>query len=245
VLQGVEQSSDEVLSGSGLSGAVSVDIIDSSELEDLLGDLGGNATGSSRGGHESDTGRSALSSDLGGDGMDSTNLGSPVTSSDGDDVALGVEEGSLDSDLNFLGALDADTDVSLSVSASDDSLESGSLSSLGLLLDGHDAHDLVGKLVLDVGDESVDDGGFLDGDGVGEDLLEALDLSGLDESSELGQGSPFVLVESSSATGSSSSSSSASSASSVSSSESSTSSVASSGGCCFGSGCCGLNFHFY
>ena len=177
LLEGGEDSSDEVLSGSGLSLGICVDIIDTGEHENLLGNLGGNATSSSWGWHESDGGGTALTVDLGWDGMDTTNLGSPVTSSDWDDVALGIEEGSLDGNLDFLGTLDTDTNVSLSISASDDSLESSSLTSLGLLLDGHNAHDFVGELVLDVGEESVNDWCFLDWDGVGVDFFEGLDLA--------------------------------------------------------------------
>jgi len=54
LLQGIEEGSDEILSSSGLSSGVCVDIIDTGEEQDLLGDLGGNATSSSWGWHESD-----------------------------------------------------------------------------------------------------------------------------------------------------------------------------------------------
>jgi hypothetical protein len=67
--------------------------------------------------------------------MDTTDSGTPVTSSDWDDVGLGIKKGTLDGDLNFLGDLDTDTDVTLSVTDSNDCLESGSLTGLGLLLD--------------------------------------------------------------------------------------------------------------
>ena len=179
-LQGGEKSSNEVLSGLGLTLGVSVDIIDTCELQDLLGDLGGNATSSSWGWDKSDGGGTALAVDLGWDGMDTTDLGSPISSSDWDDVALSINESTLDGNLHFLGDLDTNTNVSLSVSASNDSLESGSLTGLGLLLDGEDAHDLVGELVLDVGEESINDWAFLDWDGVGVDFFERVDLSGLD-----------------------------------------------------------------
>mmetsp|Transcript_21942 Transcript_21942/g.34083 ORF Transcript_21942/g.34083 Transcript_21942/m.34083 type:complete len:340 (-) Transcript_21942:40-1059(-) len=201
LLEGLEESSNEVLSGSGVSGGAGVNIIDTGELEDLLGDLGGNLTGSSGGGDHPDDARAALALDLHGDGMDGTDSGAPVSSSDGDQVDLGVQEGALDGDLDFLGDLDADTDMAHLVTGGDDGLESGSLTGLGLLLHRDDAHDLIGELGLGVGDESVNDGGLLDGDGVGVDLLKGLDLAGLDESSELGKGSPLVLsAESSSST---------------------------------------------
>jgi hypothetical protein len=180
LLQSFESSSAEILSGSGLSNATGVDIIDTSELQDLLEDLGSDATCSSWSWHESDGTGTALSLNLGWDGMDSTDSGTPITSSDWDDVHLGAYKSTLDSNLDFLGQFDSETDVALSVSNSDDSLESGSLSSLGLLLDGKDAHDLIGELVLGVGDKSVNNWCFLDWDGVSVNFFEGLDLSSLD-----------------------------------------------------------------
>ena len=222
LLQSGENGSNEILSGSGLTLGICVDIIDTSELQDFLGDLGSNATSSSWGWHESDGGGTALTVDLGWDGMDTTDLGSPISSSDWDDVALSIIKGSLNSNLHFLGDLDSNTNVSLSVSASNDSLESGSLSSLGLLLDGKNGHDLIRELMLDVGEKSINDWCFLDWDGVGVDFFERIELSSFNESSELGKWGPFVLVETSWSSSSSSGSTSTSSSSSISTSISST-----------------------
>ena len=55
------------------------------------------------------------------------------------------------------------------VSNSDERLEARALTSRGLLLDGHDLHDLVLELVLE---EVVDDLGLLDRDGEEEDFFE-------------------------------------------------------------------------
>lgn len=179
--------------------------------------------------------------------MDTTDSGSPISSSDWDKVHLGNEESTLNGDLDLLGKLDSETNMSVSVSDSDDSLESGSLSGLGLLLDGKDAHDLIGELVLGVGDKSVNDWCFLDWDGMGINLLEGLDLAGLDESSELGEWSPLITLESTSASWTTSSSASSTSIA-------STTSISSSGGASSGSEsssasavcwwCC-YCFHFY
>jgi hypothetical protein len=194
LLQALEHGSAEVLSSSGLTSTGGVDIIDTGELKNLLGDDSGNASSSSWGWDHSDGTGTALSLDLDWDGMDTTDSGTPISSSDWDEVDLGVNEGTLDGDLHLLGALDTNTDVTLSITDGDDSLESGSLTGLGLLLDREDAHDLIGELGLGVGEESVDDWGLLDWDGVGVDLLEGLDLSVLDESSELGEWSPLLLL---------------------------------------------------
>ena len=67
-----------------------------------------------------------------------TKVGTPVTSSDGDDTELGDDDGSSDSGSNFLGGLDTETDVTLGVTNDNNGLESGSLTGTGLLLDGLD-----------------------------------------------------------------------------------------------------------
>lgn len=67
-----------------------------------------------------------------------TKVGTPVTSSDGDDAELGDDDGGADGGSDFLGGLDAETDVALGVTNDDNSLESGSLTGTGLLLDGLD-----------------------------------------------------------------------------------------------------------
>ena len=206
--------SAEVFSGSGLTDAGGVNIIDTSELKDLLGNESGNATGTSWGwDHSNDTG-TALTLNLDWDGVWHTDSGTPVASSDWDELHLGVNEGTLDGNLDFLSDLDTNTGMTLSVTGGDDSLESGSLTGLGLLLDGKDAHDLIGESGFLVGNESVDDWGFLDWDGVGVDLLELLDGAHLDESSELGKWGPLFL-ESTSASWATSSSTAASAASSA------------------------------
>jgi len=222
LLQALEESSAEILSGSGLSGTGGVNIIDTSELKDLLGNLSGNATSSSWGWHESDRAGTALSLNLGWDGMDTTNSGSPISSSDWDKMDLSIEKSTFNGDLDLLGDLDTDTDVTLSITGSDDSLESGSLSSLGLLLDGKNAHDLIGELVFDVRDKSIDDWCLLDWDGVSVNFFEGEDVTGLDESSEFGKWSP-VFLESTSTSSSSTEATSSSSATSVASSSSASS----------------------
>lgn len=70
--------------------------------------------------------------------MRETKIGTPVATSDGDDAQLGDDDGSTDGGSNFLGSLDAKTDVTLGVTNDDNRLESGSLTGTGLLLDGLD-----------------------------------------------------------------------------------------------------------
>jgi hypothetical protein len=67
-----------------------------------------------------------------------TKVGSPVTSSDGENAQLGDDDGGTDGGCDFLGGLDSETNVALGVTDDNDSLETGTLTGTGLLLDGFD-----------------------------------------------------------------------------------------------------------
>jgi hypothetical protein len=161
--------------------------------------------------------------------MHVTDLVSPISSPYGDEVELGSHKGTLDGDLHFLGQLGAKADMAVLISNGDNSLESGPLSGLSLLLDGDDLDDLVRKFDLVLGHELINDLGLLDGDGVGVDLLEGLDEVVLHESAELGHRGPFLVVTgTTSASAEAATAASAASASAVASSASAISSEASS-----------------
>ena len=86
----------------------------------------------------SDGDGTALSALLDGQGVGETKVGAPVASADGDDAELGNDDGGADGGCDFLGGLDAETDVALGVANDDDGLEAGALTGTGLLLDGLD-----------------------------------------------------------------------------------------------------------
>ena len=86
----------------------------------------------------SDGDGTALSTLLDGKGVGETKVGTPVTAADGDDAQLGDDDGGADSSSDFLGGLNAETDVALGVANDDDSLETGPLTGTGLLLNGLD-----------------------------------------------------------------------------------------------------------
>jgi hypothetical protein len=69
-----------------------------------------------------------------------TEVGAPVTATDGDNAELGDDDGSADGSGDFLGGLDTETDVALRVTNEDDGLETGALTGTGLLLDGLDLY---------------------------------------------------------------------------------------------------------
>lgn len=108
--------------------------------------------------------------------MGVSNLITPITLSDGDHVQLGVSDSTLNSTLDFLGNLPAETDVSIAVTDDDETFESGSLTGTGLLLDGGNLQDFFHKSVfsggiLALGEEVVDNFRFLDGDSESEDFI--------------------------------------------------------------------------
>ena len=67
-----------------------------------------------------------------------TKVGTPVTSPDGQDGELGDSDGGTNGGSNLLRGLDTETDVTLGITDKDDSLETGTLTGTGLLLDGLD-----------------------------------------------------------------------------------------------------------
>jgi hypothetical protein len=80
----------------------------------------------------------ALARLLDGNGVRLTKVGAPVSATDGDDIELGDDDGGADGGSDFLGGLDTETDVAVGVTNEDDSLEAGTLTGTGLLLDGLD-----------------------------------------------------------------------------------------------------------
>ncbi len=82
----------------------------------------------------------ALAALLAGKRVRLTKVVTPVSATDGDDAELGNDDGGADSGSDFLGGLDAETDVALGVTNDDDGLEAGTLTGTGLLLDGLDLY---------------------------------------------------------------------------------------------------------
>ena len=63
-----------------------------------------------------------------------TKVGTPVASSNGEDGEFSDDYSSTDGSRDFLGGLDAETNVTFAVADDDDGLESGSLTGSSLLL---------------------------------------------------------------------------------------------------------------
>lgn len=174
VSHGIEGSLEEVLSGLSLSLRLGEAIVDSSELKEFLGGGSTDDTGSSGSGDESHYDGSGLSSGLARNSVGLTDLVTPIPSSDRDDVLLGDLETLSNGDLDLLCTLDSNSDMSVLVSDCEDSLESCSLSSLGLLLDRGNLDNFINEVGSD---ELINDLVLLDGERVGEDFLKSLNLS--------------------------------------------------------------------
>jgi hypothetical protein len=107
----VTQSSSRAL-GRGVA------IINSSHLEQLLGDRGGDDAGTTGGRDQSHPDRAALASHLAGDGVGLAHLGSPEAPSDRDDGELGHDDGAADGRGHLLGALHTKTNMTVVVTDS-------------------------------------------------------------------------------------------------------------------------------
>lgn len=83
----------------------------------------------------SDRDGTTLSTLLGWEGVRSTQVGTPISSSNWDNGQLGDDDSSTDGSCDFLGGLDTETDVSLGVTDDNNGLESSTLTGTGLFLD--------------------------------------------------------------------------------------------------------------
>jgi len=184
---------DEVAQSLGVTTRLSVAIVDTSVLQDLLGGLGSDKVSTTRSGDEADADGTTLAGDLARDGVGGTELlDSPIATTNRDDGELSIDESTTDGAGDFLSALGAEADVTVTVTADDPSFELGTLTGSSLLLDGGDLHDLILQDVLR--EEVINDLELLDGESVEVDVLEILDLASLDETTELGDGDPALLL---------------------------------------------------
>ncbi|KAH3667994.1 hypothetical protein OGAPHI_001748 [Ogataea philodendri] len=187
---GSETSLQGVLGSSGGTGGGGVDVLDTSKLQDGLDSWGGNDTGTSWSRNQSNVDGTTLTRTLVSDGVRSTKVGSPVTSSDWNQGQLGDDDGTSDGSGQLLGNLDTKTNVTVGVTNNNNNLHSGSLTSSGLLLHRKNLH----HLVLETWNKLVDDLVLFHWQRVEVNLLNRRNLLGLHESSELGDWNPALLL---------------------------------------------------
>ena len=180
---------------------------DTGEGKHLLGDSTSNQTSTTRGRDQAESDGTALSGNLDGNGVRSSEGGTPVSETDRDNRQLGDADGSTDGGGNLARAFDTKTDMSLHVTDKDEGLEAGTLTGASHLLDRADFD----NIIFEVWAEGIDDGGFLDREGEEVDFGKGLDLSTLNQTSELGERDPFLLLITAASTASTATTSTASS----------------------------------
>merc|ERR1711982_147280 len=84
-----------------------------------------------------------LSSNLSGHGVGFTNFVTPEATTDWNNGQFGQNDSSTDSSSNLFGALDTKTNMTIEVSDSHKSLETGTLTDTSLLLNRHDLQHFV------------------------------------------------------------------------------------------------------
>merc|ERR1719427_174402 len=120
-----------------------VAIVDTSHLQQLLGDTRSNNSSSTGGRNQPHIYRSTFTSHLAGHGVRFTDLVSPVSSTNWNDGQLGLDDSTTNGSGYLLGAFHTKTHMTIKVSDGNKSLEACSLSSTGLLLHRHDLENLV------------------------------------------------------------------------------------------------------
>merc|ERR1712212_1397796 len=130
---------------------------------------------------ESHPNAAALSSHLAGNSVGLAKPGAPEASPHGDNGELCHDDGATDGGGNLLAALHTKPNVAVVVANGNKSLEPGSLSSPGLLLDRHDFQNLILK---GRSKEEVNDLVLLDGEREEVNLLQGLDLAVLHQAAK-------------------------------------------------------------
>jgi len=186
---GLERGLGEVTKGRCSTTSAGVDVFETRHLHKLLWHGSTDEASSSRRRDKPDMDRSALSVHLAGHRVRLAELVAPVSPSNGHHRQLGQNNRTTDGGGDFLGALDSESNVSGSVTDGNDGLEAGSLTGARLFLHWLDLQHFV---LQRRANEMVDDFELLDGQGEVIDLLKALDLAILYQTTELGDRLPFL-----------------------------------------------------
>lgn len=135
----------KVSTGSGVSSGRGVHVFNTRHVQKLLGDQRCNDTRTSGGRNQTNTDGAAFAGYLAGHGVGLANVETPVASADRDEIHLGVDDGTTNSNGDFFATFAAEADVAVSITYGDVALEASALTSRSLLLNGHDFHDFVSK----------------------------------------------------------------------------------------------------
>jgi len=186
----VEGGKHEVTLCSSLSSGGCVGISHTSEAEDLLGDSTSDETSTTRGWDNAEAHGTTLTGHLARHGVRLAEDGTPVSETDRDQREFGDSDGTTDGGGNLTRAFHTKTDMSGLITNNHERLEARALTGRGHLLDGADFD----NLILEIRAEVINDGGLLDGKGEDIDVLKLADVSGLNETAELGHRDPLALL---------------------------------------------------
>jgi len=167
---GSEGSLGKVTEGLGRTLGGSVNVINTGNGQNLLGDTSRHDTSTTRSRYQTDSNGTALSGHLARNGVGQTDLVTPETSANRDDRELGGDDSTTDGSGNFLGALNTQTAVTVGVTDHNVGLESGTLTGHSLLLNGGDLENFILKSLATI-KEVINNLELLDGDGVEVDVL--------------------------------------------------------------------------
>merc|ERR1711937_402038 len=180
----------KVAQSGSLSASAGVAIINTSHVQQLLGNRGTDNSCSSWGRDESHNNAATLASDLARYCVGLANLVTPITATNRDDRKLSQDDSSTNSSSNFLGAFYPETNMTIEVSNGNESLESSSLTGTSLLLDRHNFENLI---LESRSQEEINDFKLLDGKREKIDIFKSLYFHVLHETSKLGDRNPFLV----------------------------------------------------
>jgi hypothetical protein len=183
---GSKGSLQEIAHGCSRALRLRVAILNTGELKETLRCRSGDNTSPTRSRDQSAHDGTDLSADLRWHCVRLTKGRTPVTSPHGNDGKFGEDDGASNGSRNFFSALNTQSNMSVRVTDSNEGLEAGTLTGTSLLLHRHDLHDLI----LELGQEEVDDLVFLDGKGEEINFFHRFDFTVLDETAEFSDGSP-------------------------------------------------------
>jgi len=181
----------EVTQSGGGTASLRVAILDTSHVQQLLGDTSGDDSSTARSWDQTHNGAATFACNFARNGMGFSDLVTPVSTTHRDDGQLGEDDSSSNGSSHLFGAFDAEANVTIAVTDSDESLEPRTLTGARLLLDGHDLQ----NLILQAGaKEVIDDLAFFDGQREEVDLFQGLDLAIFNETTQLGDRNPLFLL---------------------------------------------------
>jgi len=131
-----------------MAAGLRVAIAETGKLQELLGRHRGDDARTTRSGNETHPDASTFASEFRADGMGLVEFRSPIAEPDGDEGHFRGFDRALDRVGDFGGGLPSEPDEADAVSDRDERFESRPLTGGGLLLDGHDLHDLVLQFAL-------------------------------------------------------------------------------------------------